>query len=224
MSIKKIRILRENSVYRFSDIYYRYGIRWQQDREEIMRNPKYQHSILRYYLAHKRHEQDLEVLKSAIDYKVVSESLPKPSNSEIVIHLRLGDILDDYKDEKGKRHFEDNVRIYQQLASTVSEYFNDFDKISIVTAMHFGANKLNNRYFYTQNARDRSEQLFSIVYGQASLLSNNVQVLSHDDFDLDLCYMANARLYVKGLTNVSKIIASCLPGGSSIVNLSPHYA
>ena len=62
----QLKILKENKHYRFSDLFYQWGIRWNLDRNYILKKDEYKNSILRKYLENKTKEIDYQTLKKII--------------------------------------------------------------------------------------------------------------------------------------------------------------
>jgi len=207
-----IKILKNNSVYRFSDLFYKKGIRWKEDRNIILSDNQYDNSILKIYLQTYKEENDIQLLNEIVRKKSADDKLKTPQKDELVIHLRLGDVMDNYSNDSGFRHFNNNIahyyNIYKLLKPSSPEQ--SIKKITVVTAMHFGANDKNGLYFFSENARLKSIEIADMV---TKLLKQcyNVEptILSNEDFDLDFNYMVHANRFIKGLSQVSDLIQKC---------------
>ena len=90
----ELKILKENKFYRFSDLFFTKGIRWKRDRGIILKKEEYAETILKKYLQHKKEEEDYPALKKIVAEYCRLHNPPTPSPSELVIHLRCGDIFD----------------------------------------------------------------------------------------------------------------------------------
>jgi hypothetical protein len=206
--IDNIKILKTNQVYRVTDLVFQKGIRWQQDRETILSDRKYSETILYYYLTQKRYERDLETFKRVVrDHQSKYE---KPSPDSLVIHLRLGDVMDDIN---GRPLYEKSRQICKDL------HFIDLPRLkhaTIVTALHFGANTLNNKYFYSDVAKERSFEILQLFSDKLKIKGLNVSYKSTENIDEDLCFMSGSKYFVRGLSGFSDLIANCMDNGSLI--------
>ncbi|MCW5213712.1 hypothetical protein VU04_12525, partial [Desulfobulbus sp. TB] len=122
-----IKILKTNQVYRVSDLVFCRGIRWKQDRETILSDPQYRETILHDYLTQKRYERDLEIFKRVV--REHQAKYEKPFTDCLVIHLRLGDVMDD---TNGRPLYEKSQKIYSKLHLTGLP---DLKRATIVTAL-----------------------------------------------------------------------------------------
>jgi hypothetical protein len=201
-----IKILKTNQVYRVSDLVLCRGIRWKQDRETILSDPQYIETILYDYLTQKRYERDLEVFKRVVrDHQAKYE---KPSINSLVIHLRLGDVMDDIN---GRPLYEKSREIYKDLQLIGLP---KLKCVTIVTALHFGANPLNNKYFYSDIAKERSFEILQLLSENLKIKGWNVSYKSTENVDEDLCFMSGSNYFWKGLSSLSDLIANCMCNGS----------
>ena len=69
----ELKVLKENKFYRFSDLFFKKGIRWKSDRDTILEKDEYKHTILRKYLEQKTKEYDYDTIKKIIR-KYISEN------------------------------------------------------------------------------------------------------------------------------------------------------
>jgi|TARA_R110000824_G_scaffold356208_1_gene543407 hypothetical protein len=93
---------------------------------------------------------------------------------------------------------------------------NTFSKTIVVTALHFGANTRNNRYFYSDKARDISFEVLRDFEKQSNDIGLEVDVFSSENVDADLAYMASSKFFVCGSSHLSSIIQNCLSKDSKI--------
>lgn len=208
--METVKSLQENPVYRVTDVVHRKGIRWQQDRATILRDPSYQHTILYEYLKRMRHEDDIKLFRAILRRR--QRLIDLPSRDSLVVHLRLGDVMDDHDDQRW-RSFDYCRAVYSQLVLPSLPALAD---AVIVTALHFGANDLNGKYFFSSKAVDRSYQLLDIVTRRLSSFGLPVSIKSSESVDEDLCFMAASRYFVKGISGLSDLISHCLPHGALI--------
>ncbi len=202
-----IKILKTNQVYRVNDLVLQRGIRWQQDRETILSDPKYRETILYSYLTQKRYERDFQTFKLVVrDHQSKYE---RPSHDSLVIHLRLGDVMD----LNDTQHYEKARQIYKDLHLIGLPRLKD---ATIVTALHFGANPLNNKYFYSDIAKERSFEILQLLSEELKIQGLNVSYKSSENIDEDLCFMSGSKYFLKSLSGLSNIVAKCMHNGSLI--------
>ena len=93
--INNIKTLKHNSDYRVSDVIYKLGERWEHSGNAILKNEKYNETILQSYLKINGlyNQPNLEILLKLIEKYNSHNNLPIPQNNEIVIHLRMGDVV-----------------------------------------------------------------------------------------------------------------------------------
>ena len=175
----QIRVLKLNRHYRLGDVFYAKGMRWEHDRNVILSDPSFKNTILYQYLNTlgdiKSKKQDWNSLLTVL------KNFSRPVKNGFCVQIRCGDIATD--DDYHKQCFIFNQdlfinRIAQQLDKNVSS-------ITIVAAMHYGANNLlNNRYSYTDlnynTNRTLLSNLFSLIE-QKFKLPINIHQNSSDD-------------------------------------------
>jgi hypothetical protein len=203
-----IKILKANQVYRVSDLVLCKGVRWQQDHATILEDPEFHGSILHDYLKEKSAQSDMAAFKRVVDaHKAKYE---KPAADTLVIHLRLGDIMDDGQDWRTYKKYKN---VYGALPL---EPRSEVDKATIVTALHFGANPVNGKYFYSDRARDRSFEVLQLLTEDLQARGFEVSYKSSENIDEDICFMAGSRYFVKALSELSNLIFECLPPGTLV--------
>lgn len=154
----KIRILKQNRHYRLGDLFFAHGMRWEYDRNVILTDTKYKHSIMYQYLSTLNNTESKNQEWSSL-IKILKNKSQIPKN-EFSVHIRCGDIATDNKHHKPCFIFNPDAlvdKIAKKLDKTTST-------ISIVTAMHYGANNLlDNKYTYTQHNYDVNRTLISNI-------------------------------------------------------------
>lgn len=216
-----VRVLKENKHYRFSDLFFKKGkLRWEKDRNTILNDIKFKDSILRQYLEQKTKEQDYETLKEIIKDYTSKNNLKCPSESELVIHLRCGDIFDKIdKFDKGKVK-KQYILIDNLLKNQKKIFTNKINKVSVVTAMHFGANELNNKYFYSEEVYNENIKFLEFFEGVINKIGYELNIISNNDFDHDLCYMVGSNFFLKSISKVTDIIEECLGENAKVYSFS----
>jgi len=214
-----VAVLKENKHYRFSDLFFEKGIRWKRDRNVILNDNKLKDSILRQYLEQKTKEKDYEILKQIIKDYMFKNNLKLPSKSELVIHLRCGDIFEKI-DQCSKDAVENQHLLIKNLLKNQKKIFNNkINKVSVVTAMHFGANELNNKYFYSEEVYNENIKFLEFFEGVVNQIGYELNLVSNNDFDQDLCYMASSNFFLKSFSQISDIIERCLHKNAKVYNI-----
>ena len=213
-----VRVLKENKHYRFSDLFFKKGIRWKKDRNTILNDIKFKDSILRQYLEQKTKERDYTTLKEIIKDYISTNNLKCPSESELVIHLRCGDIFEKI-DKEDARRVNKQYMLVDNLFKKQKEIFtNKIDKVSVVTAMHFGANELNQKYFYSKEVYNENIKFLEFFEGVINNIGYELNIISNNDFDQDLCYMAGSNFFLKSISKVTNIVERCLVKNAKVYN------
>lgn len=93
--ITEIQILKDNPDYRVSDIVIKSGFRWRHSGNSVLQKDKYKDTILRKYLEINGLEgaKNLNVLGRVISDHVQKYQVPLPNDDELVIHIRVGDVI-----------------------------------------------------------------------------------------------------------------------------------
>ena len=150
--------------------------RFLEDRLTILEDEKYNNTVLQYYLLHKRHELDWEILWEACD--VLQPEMM--GNGEVAVHLRLGDRIG----------FQ-----YSTILKCVKRFTTKFevDTVRLLYVLHYGANKKNGKYFPTVRTVTKSNTHITII--QKGLENLNISSLHSENttVDEDLCRLMGAR-------------------------------
>ena len=72
--------------------------------------------------------------------------------------------------------------------------------------MHFGANEKNGKYFFTENAKNKSLGLFNNIVDQLKPLECPINVISHEDIDTDICFIARSEYILPSQSKMTKLI------------------
>lgn len=206
VDLQNISILKENKVYRIGDVFTGAGIRFERDRKSILTNPQYNNTILFNYLQNKQKYRDILTMRKIIDRHIDLYNYPTPEENELVIHLRLGDIL------QHKKNINYSHETYDRLNKKIN--FKDFSKISIVTALHFGGfddHPKGPKYMFSEKAKENSFTFFRYVESQINESGHSVKLISSDNIDQDFCYMAKSQWFVKSKRGFSNLISKLLP-------------
>jgi len=205
----KIKILKENKVYRIADLFYMDGNRWQKDRFEIVDNKKYKNTILHDYLTLKKTEKDFELFKK-ITLNHSKKYLNKPSDDDLVFHLRLGDAFDRNGKTKIDNRVDWSYLQYKVFFRRNRDYLITLNKVKVVTAMHFGSDELTGDFYYNEEHCKESMKFFEYFCGRLTDFGCDVEVISNENVDEDICYLMQAKHFVPGLSKLSTLISDCL--------------
>ena len=203
-----VKVLKANCHYRFSDLFFKKGIRWEQDRATILNSSQFEGTILRSYLEQMKCEQDFDTLSTIIKHYPLTQT---PSDSELVIHLRCGDVFSRQDTTCRVMHDEQLLRATKCFESHSPIHSDDITQVTIVTAMHFGANTINNRYFYDDETYIKNIEFLNAFQRHVNLTGKSLRVVSHTDPDTDICYMAHAKHFIKSPSSLSEIITTVAP-------------
>lgn len=214
IDLQEISTLKENKVYRINDVFAGIGIRSERDRKSILTEPQYNNTILFNYLQNKQKERDILTMQKIIDRHIDLHNYPTPEENELVIHLRLGDVLDHESHVKGW------YELYKDLNKKIN--FKIFSKISIVTALHFGS--FDDRpegpaFMFSKKAQENSFKFFRYVESKINKAGHSVNLISSNNIDKDFCYMAKSQWFVKSKRGFSHLISKLLPDSAKCFDL-----
>lgn len=226
---ENVKVLKHNKNYRFSDLFFRYGIRWEHDRDVVLNDVKFKNSILRKYLEQKTKEEDYPTLKNIINNFISKNNIKLPKPSDLVIHLRCGDIFDPIlylQKDPGYIKAILQVDLIENLFKNKNKIFtNEIDSVNMVTALHFGANELNGNYFYSEQAYDNSMKVLEYFQEKINQIGYKLNIISNKNFDLDLCYMSRSNHFVShldtytGASMMCNIVENCLSENAKIYRI-----
>ncbi len=218
----QLKVLEENKFYRFGDLIFKDGGgRWESDREVIKNNDDFNDTILCKYLLQVNDlaGPDFELLKKIIHEHTIEHKCKIPEENELVIHLRLGDIFQKSKYEKLRvKRLKKSVDRLFRKDNILNSNPEMIKKITIVTALHYGANEVNGKHFYTKHSYNQNLSFLSNFEERINARGFELNLISNENTDLDLCYMANSKYFVKGCSNFSHIIAKCMSDDAQIMN------
>jgi len=207
----EVKILSDNSVYRVTDLIHQRGVRWEKDRAEILSNPKFKDTIMFDYLMEKEKEWDYALLKSLIEKHTKKYNYPIPEENELVVHLRMGDVVGEGDCCPG---FEAINNMYKGFWDNLNA--DQFDKVTFVVALHFGANDLTGQYYYSDKVKDDNFTILENIKKQTEDVGKEMNIYSSSEPDKDICYMTHARHYMKSMSELSTIVSKCMINDSDV--------
>jgi predicted RNA-binding protein with RPS1 domain len=197
--IDNIKILKHNSDYRVSDIVYKLGERWTHSGDMVLKNEKYEKTILHKYLKINglNNKPNLDILLKIIEKYNSHHNLPIPQNNEIVIHLRLGDVV---------VHDWFLSKNYIELINNILKKNNNINKITFVTCFAYqewSKESLHLRkqaplWEYTEEKQNKNIQKINILFNNILRLFPNMEIniYSNDDIDKDMCYCVLSKNFI----------------------------
>jgi hypothetical protein len=209
MIIDKIKVMKSNSFYRFSDLVFQLGLKWKEDRKVILTSPEYKGSLLRDYLEKLddpycgSFEEDIFIKN--IEEHIIKNSIKVNENS-LLIHLRTGDYigwLNRYCCQGKGLDSDRQERLLEKIHDYIS--LNNINKILFVTAMHFGDFVLSSGSFassFSEHALKENEKLLLSLFNEIS----NEFKLPLDVFPSRQCYIENVDYHFLSLINASHAI------------------
>jgi hypothetical protein len=197
--INNIKILKHNSDYRISDVIYKSGERWEHSGNMILKNEKYNETILQDYLKiiGIYDNFNLNILLEIIKKYNSNNNLPIPQDNEIVIHLRLGDVV---------VHNWFLSKNYIELINNILKNNNNINKITFVTCFSYQEWSPEQLYLrknaplweYTEEKQNKNIEQITILFNNIiSLLPNiEINIYSNYNIDYDMCYCVLSKHFI----------------------------
>ena len=197
--INNIKILKHNSDYRVSDVIYKLGERWEHSGNMILKNEKYNETILQEYLKiiGIYDNFNLNILLEIIKKYNSNNNLPIPQDNEIVIHLRLGDVV---------VHNWFLSKNYIELINNILKNNNNINKITFVTCFSYQEWSPEQLYLrknaplweYTEEKHNKNIEQINILFNNIiSLLPNiEINIYSNYNIDYDMCYCVLSKHFI----------------------------
>ena len=215
----EVKVLRENSVYRIGNLYFRKGDRWQQDRNAVLQEKQYKNTILFDYLTNMREEEDLETFKSVVRKHIDTGRYAVASPDELVLHVRLGDMM---ATEHTLRR-DSSHQLYEDLYDKLDLKALPVSRVVLVTALNFCPDEHTGKYYYSDLAKKRSFEILRGIERQTRKAGYSIGIVSNEIVDADICYLASAKFYVPGISTLSKLIEPCLTYNSVALKLENDW-
>ena len=209
--LKKVKILKENSDYRVSDIIYHLGYRWEHSKNKVLSEPKYNDTILKNHLLNCDEDNNLKHLLQCIRNYNNKNNLIKPSKDELVIHLRMGDVVENEWFMKKKY-----INMIKNLIKY--SYFNKqkINKITIVTCFAYQVwsedslefSKDNKVYWnYTDEKQEKNNKAFlNFINKLRKNFKLPIKIYSNTNIDKDFCYCVFSNYFINDKGGFSKLL------------------
>jgi hypothetical protein len=203
ISINDIKTLKQNSDYRISDVVQHLGInsRWEHSGRTVLNEKKYEGSILQQYLKLNGlyNKPNFHTLLNTVKQYQHDNQLPEPANNEIVIHLRLGDVV----------YFKTFLKTnYIEAINKILIENKNINKITFVACFAYNEwssnsfylqkNKKCNIWKYTEQKQKKNSLELTKIF--QSIINSfprfDVSIYSHENVDVDFCYCVLAKHFI----------------------------
>jgi len=204
--ISQVQILKGNSDYRCADIVYHKGERWEHSKNQILNNPKYENTIFNNFLKNNNgNDKNFNFLLKFIKEYCFNNNLPIPDDDELVIHLRMGDVV------VHKWFLSKN---YINLIKEIKKN-NTISKITIVTSFAYQTWSQESMYLrkkselwnYTHEKQKKNEKgLFKFLSNIQNQFNLPITIYSNKIIDVDLCYCVFSKHFIKDTGGFSDLL------------------
>jgi len=174
--------LKDNFIYRVSDslnLAVTHKIN-----KEIMENKNYEGTILKRILTKRKSTSlDDEMIYSTLQEYVTEHDIELFDETNLVVHLRLGDIIG--------RTLNKLKILTSEISSHISKH-NKITKIVLVTALHYGQPTKHNKFYsagrFSYNDKSYAQNI-NVLLDFIKQMERKVQIQS-SSIDVDLCKLA----------------------------------
>ncbi len=193
-----IKLIKVNSDYRLGDVIFKRGYRWRDSRKKIIEETIYCDTIGREYLLKKRAEYDFGILKSVINSHIKERNYDIPSSSELVIHIRAGDVVE---------HSWFLKKNYIKLIDDILEQ-HPVKTISIVTCFVYCFFPERGLWQYSEEKHAENMEKMSALFDKLNqrYTELRLKVISNENIDKDLSYLYKAKHVILDEGGFSKLI------------------
>ena len=216
---KKVKILRGNSNYRIGDIVNKKGISWRYAAKQILDNPlEFNETILFKYLS----ENGIDGPRNlSLYYDILMDTGDKkkwlqPKSQDLVMHVRLGDVLDPKNPIGPEKIFTYYGRFFARFNNKTLKAAG----LVVCTALHYC--DYGGLYDYGVISEVNSRQLLSNIFYEAKARSLEVSVYSNENIDMDFYYLCKAKSLVLSISDYSALAAEMLKEKGVEIRLVPY--
>ena len=208
---EKVHVVKSNPFYRVSDVVLHKGPTWRLAASRILENAEqYGESLLYSYLLSNGIDSELNIplLNSILCSSRFKEIYSKPSATDLVVHLRLGDMLEPGHPIGPERIASyANHLLFKLRVGASKGQLDGFNRLVVCTAIIYGG--YDGAYDYSLISEVNSRQLLSNIFFEVQNLGLSVDVHSSADVDADIYFMWSARHLVLSNSEFSTLIAKC---------------
>lgn len=203
--INKIQLLKHNKHYRFGDVIFHKGYYWKDSTKYILENEEFKDSILRDYIEkcphnnlHNTNPKHMELLLNIVNKKIKEDNYIFPENNELVIHLRLGDVIDE--DWFLQNNYKDIIESYIKK--------HNLSKVTFCTAFNYGNYTEKNLWIYNDEKHQRNiSKLTKMLNSIIKIPNIYIDFKSSKNPDDDFIYMVKAKYFIKDKGGFSTLIS-----------------
>ena len=213
--INKIVLLNEyNSIdtkrhYRFNDVINHSDYYWKESTEFIQNQNHLKNTILRTYIddcpdnnLYNVNPNKFKLLYNIISNKIINEHYNLPTNDELVIHIRTGDVV------------ELNWYLKKDYIQIIQKYIDIYDikKVTFCTAFHYGNNVTQGIWIYTDEKHNKNINKLNEIFTKILKHFNHLQIdiKSSINIDEDFIYMVMSTYFVNDNGGFSNLIKNLI--------------
>ena len=171
-------------------------------------------SIASRYLSKTNRLNDTRVLSTVVDQFVSSHKIPIPADDVMVMHLRVGDVIDRTSlpvDEFLNRRVNSVKAMYGHDAEGWSPFYvrclASFDRV-LEKTKGLGFHKISFVYgFHVIMSIEKSKEYLAALVQYAESKGFEVEMVTHTDADVSFAYACNAKHFIPGGGGFSKLMS-----------------
>ena len=171
-------------------------------------------SIASQYLSKTKRLNDTRVLSTTVDQFVSSHKIPIPADDVMVMHLRVGDVIDRTSlpvDEFLNRRVNSVMAMYGHDAEGWSPFYvrclASFDRV-LEKTKGLGFHKISFVYgFHVIMSIEKSKEYLAALVQYAESKGFEVEMVTHTDADVSFAYACNAKHFIPGGGGFSKMMS-----------------
>lgn len=209
-----VKVLKSNPHYRLGDLVFRRGSRWLYDRKCILTNNEFAHTFLYKYLNSitnalsqpivEKHNKHVGYGVDDIDHafkfvrtyaETIEPRITDPRDDTLYVYIRSGDIVGK---QTRKNRKDSNIFNHARVIEKIKPYATNVREVVFVTAMHFGDNKHDKLFKYSERDYITNKRLlhrlFTMVHNTYSLnmsIYNSGNSCNYLSTDYDLFKLAS---------------------------------
>lgn len=199
--VKKVKTIKKNSNYRIGDILFQKGARWTHSMERVKTDKTFFNTVLYNYLLNNKDSKKINkklFLKCLKDFKNNNPNIKKPKDNELVIHLRMGDVV-----EIPTRYLK---RPYLELIrNQINIHKNLIEKITIVTCFQYGEWEESSLHLRTEQPLwnftkkknlENKKSLSNLIKQIENEFKLELNIISNNEIDKDIYYCVFAKFLI----------------------------
>lgn len=200
--INKIKIIKDNKHYRLGDVIYHKGGFWKNSTMNLLKDESFNNTILKNYilkcesnnLTKQMNPNFREVLKEIIDIKIEEKKIELPHENELVIHLRMGDVIvvNGFNRKKYENYIHNYIKKHNIKKCTFCIVFQFVER---------------NKWSYTDEKLEKNKiKVQRILSKLINKFNIYFDIKSSNDIDEDFIYMIKSKYFVSDNGGFSRLI------------------